>query len=480
MGSHELLLYDVQNCIITKIDFDKKLVHGVSKTDILTKLKVDEDTFIDIMLMIGTSFLPTFPVLMDSTVIKQQPASIKDAVNCLRTTGDKSVGILCQTWNDTLQKSEPSWEDKYRKAKMSVLHAIYVTDEGEIKIRNSETLTRDNHDYIGLRLPEEMYHYLMKGAIGPRVMNWLAYLEILVQPPLDGGESQEYRRLVTEQLVPIKEQTIALYASRIHRVFLFKKISMHFWFDDSTIVKMNHQNFQPSPSRQVQTWRVNKDSYKEQESIVKAAPGSLAFALLSLQDEKFAASTLPKTPLRVEDGKEVTKIELPLLRSKEEILTNTLWRFLHLRGYVNDKHELTSWGSALAVAIKALGAAQAQLDEAVVLAFELLRYRQLNAENPHAEWIGGPLRGSPQDQAFCLLIARCACLVKLRHKEIGYTGPLSKNLLSYYSIISAVRESDRDLTECVLGSMFLYYHADRKQTDGQEQDFEELGLRRVC
>jgi hypothetical protein len=59
------------------------------------------------------------------------------------------------------------------------------------------------------------------------------------------------------------------------------------------------------------------------------------------------------------------------------------------------------------------------------------------------------------------LISRVACIGKLKHKAIGYSGPLSRQLLSFRSLISAVRTALRDLIEVVLASMLLSGDVDR-------------------
>jgi hypothetical protein len=71
-------------------------------------------------------------------------------------------------------------------------------------------------------------------------------------------------------------------------------------------------------------------------------------------------------------------------------------------------------------------------------------------------------------------VARVACLAKLRHKPIGFTGPLSRGLLTFHSSISAVRESLRDLVEMVLANLLLNGDAARDR-----KDWYDLGLRQV-
>lgn len=61
-----------------------------------------------------------------------------------------------------------------------------------------------------------------------------------------------------------------------------------------------------------------------------------------------------------------------------------------------------------------------------------------------------------------LLVSRVAGLGKLRHRPIGFTGPLSQHLLAYNSMVNAVRSSLRDLVEVAAANMFMGGYASRK------------------
>lgn len=69
------------------------------------------------------------------------------------------------------------------------------------------------------------------------------------------------------------------------------------------------------------------------------------------------------------------------------------------------------------------------------------------------------------DKRSCLLVSRVASLGKLRHQPKGYSGPLSRHLLGYHSVISALRASLRDLVDISLATMFLDGNADRDRND---------------
>lgn len=73
-----------------------------------------------------------------------------------------------------------------------------------------------------------------------------------------------------------------------------------------------------------------------------------------------------------------------------------------------------------------------------------------------------------EDKGFNMLVSRVACIAKLQHKSIGYSGPLSRQLLCYRSLISEVRGALRSLIEVVLTSLFLSGDADRDRTDWNE------------
>ncbi|KAJ8069399.1 hypothetical protein OCU04_003054 [Sclerotinia nivalis] len=450
MGSQELLLYDIWDAVIfppSPTDWESKALRGVLKSELLKKLNVTSDMLSDALLMTGTSFLPPFPPLQDQTIISRQPYNVGDAINLLRTS-EKSVSATCAAFSDILNVRDRDWLDKYRKAKMGIKHCVTVHTDGSIHIRDFDHLTGDNHEYLGLQLPAELYSYLQKDVIGPRLMNTFNSLEYHVLPTLDGFVSDEYRKLVTESLLPLRETFAALIAPRMHRGFLYKDITVRLWFDDNNKPTLNHKRLQPQTNDLVDLWGVKDPELKKVETKSLKA-GKLSFAAISLLDNK----DLP--------AKTIGKSKTTGLSSKSEILSNSLWRLLHLRGYINDKHELTNWGKALSTTLKAIQPISDKyqdvhlIEEAAFMAYELIRFQNLHTRDRHPELIGGPLRGQDEDQANCILISRSACLLKIRHAPIGYTGPLSKNFLSYHSIIKSIRDTDRDLIEAIVASMLL-------------------------
>lgn len=81
------------------------------------------------------------------------------------------------------------------------------------------------------------------------------------------------------------------------------------------------------------------------------------------------------------------------MSTTDEILYNSIWRFLALREYIDANHNLTSWGKVLVAAVSSLKG-KAELEEAAVVAVELVRLGALNNDLGMFSYNGAPLRGS--------------------------------------------------------------------------------------
>ena len=82
-----------------------------------------------------------------------------------------------------------------------------------------------------------------------------------------------------------------------------------------------------------------------------------------------------------------------LLKTRHEITANAVWRFLQLRDYVDDQHQLTTWGKVLETTLSASGPNK-DLEEAAFLAIELLRLGLLTADTMFQGYSGAPVQGS--------------------------------------------------------------------------------------
>jgi hypothetical protein len=72
-----------------------------------------------------------------------------------------------------------------------------------------------------------------------------------------------------------------------------------------------------------------------------------------------------------------------------------------------------------------------------------------------------------------MLVSRVCGLVNMDHKSIGYTGPLSRNLLAFNSFSRALTRELRNFTEMTLVNMLMAGDVEREGRN----DWAELGLR---
>lgn len=67
-----------------------------------------------------------------------------------------------------------------------------------------------------------------------------------------------------------------------------------------------------------------------------------------------------------------------------------------MRGFVDEEHQLTTWGKVLEATLSVSGASKTQ-EEAAFLAVELLRLGLLNADTMFRDYSGAPMRGSGEN-----------------------------------------------------------------------------------
>lgn len=65
--------------------------------------------------------------------------------------------------------SKSHYVDMFCRARCVIKYHPVITDEGQVRPLNKEYAPNDIHEFIGYRLPDELYYYLMRGLISPQV-----------------------------------------------------------------------------------------------------------------------------------------------------------------------------------------------------------------------------------------------------------------------------------------------------------------------
>ncbi|KAL8830353.1 MAG: hypothetical protein Q9170_005766 [Blastenia crenularia] len=419
--------------------------------------RISSDLFVDYLLLAGSKTLGPFPAFKNF----EKGYMLRDVANLIDSYG-RSVTSLCNQYPEDKQTPRSvylTYLDQYKRALTGIRHHVVITMEGDVEALDKGNAPNDVHDCVGQRLPEELNMYLSRGMIQPRVLNWLSSGTILMHAPYDGGDSEVYQKLIRVQLEPLRKQALGLLADLVHRYWQRKDMATKYWFDPNYEAKFNTKELLPSSGDLLVSWNVKGDALSDRRQVLnKEFPnlplGGLCFAIGSLQNTDFATSTI--TPRSKNDQR--------LLETREEICANAVWRFLQLRGYINQQHQLTAWGKILNGMLSAIQY-DSERERATLLAVELLRFDVLKADTMFSGYSGAPYRGTDMDRRNCMLVSRVACLGRLIHQPRGYSGPLSRHLLAYHSIISAVQASMRDLVEMILVMMFVDGGVERDRDD---------------
>ena len=306
-GSSELFLYGAQK-IITKFSLVHEMTEVTSKAGAIQKrsllkqeasnftwvdveqcLKmlgdVPSEYFIDALFLAGSSRLETFPPLKDP-LHYPQGFTFRNVADLLLSFGG-NVPRMCEHYRHEARLAHVDWADRYMRAVQSVRHMVILIRHDLVKPRsyqNQEPASRppsDLHELIGLALPEELQYYMYRGLIGPRVLNWLISGRINIAAPYAGGESEQYQRLVKEQLQPLRRQAMSLLANSINRYYLQKEIVTSVWFETENHMKFNLRD-SPSPKRQLSTWRVRDDLSRERAKELKVPLFTHAFGVTAV------------------------------------------------------------------------------------------------------------------------------------------------------------------------------------------------------
>lgn len=307
-GNSELFFFDVERVIVHLNPSQGGSFTWINKPKLLSDLQLANDIFIDACMLAGSEVCRAFPPFEGST-----HNAFMSSVELLKRC--RSVATVVNTHPESVQLS--GYLDKYRRARAAVKHHVVFTAEGKAEPLDFSEAPSDVHDFIGQRLPEELYYYLSRGVIGPQVLDMLATGELVEIAPFDNGDSEEYKRFL-ENLNPLRTQALSLLAQPLHRYWVSKEINVYYWFDKENPRKLIHKEVTPTPAELTKKWNVKESVFKrelEKEGVCffrypfycnprKAHKNQnsvgLAFALSFLKSDSYAAKTIaPKDEVKV-------------------------------------------------------------------------------------------------------------------------------------------------------------------------------------
>ena len=256
-GSSELLLFDIEK-VITRLDFEGREFTFVARQSCIEELgNITPDMFVDACMLSGTTLLPSLPPLNNGPAANRKSPKVRQVLDMMRNNGQSGIS-LCTNFRDDPQMERQDYLDRYRRNRLAVKHQVVLSKDGKAEPFDANHVPGDVHEVIGQRLPDELYFYLSQGALGPRVMNHLTSGQIYESCPVDGGDSDSYRSLVSEKLNSIRAMSLSLLSKSLTRAYQHRNVELSCWFDPQVIIPINISEI-PSPRETVSSWNVPDD-----------------------------------------------------------------------------------------------------------------------------------------------------------------------------------------------------------------------------
>jgi hypothetical protein len=243
-GPTDTLLYPGVDKVITSLDLisANPSFAFVSKRAILSDLGVSEDQFLDIGILVGFDHSPPFP----PTIHEQGLKATVDMVKYYKS-GHAAVSAFA----DHPAVKSIQYTDIYARTRSMVKFSLVLSSEGAViplplaitppahghhsHHPTAADIPSDLNEIFTYRLPDEIYFYLSRGLLGPQALVWLTVGQIIENPPLDNGETTEYKRFVKEVITDgqtgPRATALALISSVCHNFWSNRKVTGVFWFE---------------------------------------------------------------------------------------------------------------------------------------------------------------------------------------------------------------------------------------------------------
>lgn len=267
---------------------------------------ITDDTFVDACMLAGTHFLPTLPNL--DAPNRSKASKLSGAIELIMSQGRTGHAVVMNNRDDPMFQ-RTNYVDRYRKARLAVKHHPILTSEGKIQPMLESQLPNDSYEFIGQRLPDEVFYYMSRGLINSRVLNWRAASEIVEAPPIDGGDGKTYQELVSNKLTPLRTTAINLLSSSLHNWYQHKDIDLKCWFSvDQTgkhqVTKIS-MNGLPEWRKSVDTWNVKEATFKDAIAKYQVCSSRILVHDLANVISRLAVSVAPsslsKTPILLQN-----------------------------------------------------------------------------------------------------------------------------------------------------------------------------------
>nr|GAT42712.1 XPG I-region protein [Mycena chlorophos] len=463
-GSTDTLLYPGVDKLITSLDLTAptpSFTH-LSKRNVMGELQVNEDQFLDIGILVGFSQAPAFPPTMHEQALKATVDMVKYY---------KSGFAAVSAFAEHPAVKSINYTEHYARTRAMVRYSLILSAEGTVVPLPvsgnagggppASEIPTDLHEVFTNRLSDEVFFYLSRGLIGPQALVWLTSGQIIEPPPLDNGETTEYKRFVKEvvtdgQTGP-RATSLALLSSVCHPFWGNRKVAGYFWFEQQPGPHSSKQVSHSAPqtvqlAERVSGWNVPYAIVEEELRRQNSSTLDFALCLGATATERLAGRTKGRAG------------PAPLDK-KDEIVANVIWRFLELRGFLLNTHTHSPLARAMYSAVKT-AKVNDKFQDSLYLFLELVRAGVMHGHLWSGRaFSGGPSFGTDEEKSAMLLVMRVLSIVPLNFKPQPWSAPLSRELLVFNAFVRSLTRALRTLIEVTSLNMLLRNDARRARDD---------------
>ncbi|KAK4701073.1 hypothetical protein P7C70_g5164, partial [Phenoliferia sp. Uapishka_3] len=465
-GAEELFMFDGVDRVILGIDFQSSTVRFASKAAILADLQLTHDQFLDTAIIAGFEGFATFNFLP----FEPHNFSFQNVAGFVKSRGSGVASLM--TFRD-YPPASPFFDQFARARCMIKFSLVLVAQEGRVlplplvlpppassqtnTVTTAADVPSDLSDIFSPHLPDEVYYQVFRGLVGPSVINPLTSGILIESTPLCGStpDYENYIKNLTEPPQSPRCVALALVSSVLHPSWTKRPVSAVYYFNAQSQFQIPHGSPMTTAFiESVSKWNVDARYVENELRRQVSSTIDLSLCLGGTSDPAHAQRTI------------VPKNTEKLLEKKDEIVANTLWRFLELRSFLTASHQHTPYAAALHQAMK-LSKVNDKFQEALYLAIELLRGGALhNGRIGNRPYSGGPnFQGAEQDKRSMLLVMRVLSIVPLSFHPGPWAGPVSRELLVFNSFLRATSRSMRTLLEATALNVLLRSDARRSRED---------------
>jgi hypothetical protein len=479
-GSTDTLLYAGVDKLITSLDLSSPnpSFTFLSKKGLLQDLGLAEDQFLDACILVGFDNSPSFPP-------SAQDNSMKSAVEMVKyyKTGHGAVSAFAE--HPAVKSIQ--YPEHYARTRAMVRYSLVISSDGVVSPLllvtpppqnhghnyhppTASDVPADLHDIYTNRLPDEVYYYLSRGLLGPQALVWLTTGQIVESPPLDNGETTEYRRFVKEVITDgqtgPRATALALISNILNTFWSSRKVFGSFWFEQGS--PHNHpqkpvqHNSHPTAqlAERVAGWHVAYNIVEEELRRQNSSTIDFALCLGATATDKLAARTKVKP-----------NPSQPPLDKKDEVVANVIWRFLELRGFLLNSHMHSPLARAMYVALKQTRVND-KFQDPLYLFLELVRAGVMHGHLWSGRaFSGGPSFGTDDEKSCMLLVMRVLSIAPLNFTPQPWSAPLSRELLVFNSFVRSLTRALRTLLEVTVLNLLL-----RGDARKAREDFLDIAL----